>query len=145
MTQGVLAGCRSPNAVAPMRRVRARMMRVMGVRRTGFTLLDVMITVTIIAILASVVIPLLGQHIEKASAAAADSSFAMVRKTLDLYYQRYGAWPATIDKTLFVNSEEVTMPDGYQLQYNPTSGALNLLTPDSGGEKGGDAVVLVEP
>ena len=37
------------------------------------------------------------------------------------------------------------MPDGYQLQYNPTSGALNLLTPDSGGEKGGDAVVLVEP
>jgi len=111
--------------------------------RRGFTLLDVMITVTIIAILASVVIPLLGQHIEKASKASAESSYRMVRKTLDLYYERHGRWPDVIDNKLFVNSQAVEMPDGYQLEYNPNSGSLDLLTPETGGEKGGESVVLV--
>lgn len=119
-------------------------MRGRATRHAGFTLLDVMITVTIIAILASVVIPLLGQHLEKANKAAAESSFRSVRKTLDLYYERHGRWPATLDKTLFVNSQDVAMPDGYQIQYNASTGALELLTPETGAEHGGEAVVLVD-
>lgn len=114
-------------------------------RHDGFTLLDVMITVTIIAILASVVIPLLGQHVQRANKAAAESTYRSARKTLDLYYERHGRWPAKLDKTLFVNSQDVEMPEGYQLLYDVRSGALELLTPETGAEPGGDAVVLVEP
>lgn len=118
-------------------------MRPSRLSRTGFTLLDVMITVTILAILATVVIPLLGQHLGRASKAAAESSYRMVQKGLDLYYERHGDWPATIDNTLFVNSQEVTMPTGYQLRYNPETGDLELLAPETGSEPGGEAVVLV--
>lgn len=120
-------------------------MRFHGHRSSGFTLLDVMITVTIIAILATIVIPLLGTHIDRANKAAAESTFRMVRKGLDLYFERHGRWPDVLAKDLFVNGQEVLMPEGYQLKYTPQSGDLALLTPENGAEPDGEPVVLVEP
>lgn len=97
-------------------------------RRTqgGFTLIDVMIVVVILAILASVVLPVVSGHLTRAQDASAATTEAMVRKALDLYFQRYATWPETIEADLFRPPEPVTMPRGYQLHYWPDSGELEL-------------------
>lgn len=100
--------------------------------RGGFTLLDLMIVVVVLGILAAVTLPILGGHIERADDSAADTTHDMVRKALDLHFQKHGTWPGTIEPALFVNGEAVTMPEGYQLFYDPASGELdlNILAPE---------------
>ena len=95
--------------------------------RTGFTLIDVMITVVVIGILAAVALPYLTGHLELSKEAAAQSSYKAVRSALDLYYQENGKWPAELSSSLFVNGEDVTMPKGWQMRYDPDDGDLDLL------------------
>lgn len=102
----------------------------MGTRRfrtTGFTLLDVMITVTIIGILAAVTMPILTDHLELSKRSAAQGSYKQVRTALDFYYQQNQDWPETLSRDLFANRELVTMPRGWQLQYDPANGDLTLV------------------
>jgi prepilin-type N-terminal cleavage/methylation domain-containing protein len=95
--------------------------------QNGFTLIDLLITVTIIGILAAIVIPFMGQHIDQAEDAAALTGEKMVAKGINLYYQKNSSWPATLDEIEFVADEAITMPKGYQLQYNPNNGVLTLV------------------
>jgi len=108
----------------------------------GFTLLDVMITVTLIAILAAVVVPVLNGHLDKSKVTAADATYAQVRKAIDLYYQQYRRWPDTLDPSLFAPAEPVEMPRGYQLSYTPLTGALDLIiVPEDEADTAPDVVI----
>ena len=93
----------------------------------AFTLLDVMITVTIIAILAAVTIPLVSQHLDRTQQATAQSNETMISKAIGLYYQQHGSFPPDLDALDFVGDEAITMPRGFQLQYNPNNGNLDLV------------------
>ncbi len=93
----------------------------------GFTLLDIMIVVVILGILAAATVPLVSGHVARARTTTAQSNHAMVRKALDLYFQRHARFPDEITPELFVEHEPVTMPLGYQLRYDPASGVLDLL------------------
>ena len=118
----------------------------MGVRRVraGFTLIDVMITVVLIGILAAVVIPIVSGHLDRAQQTAASATQAMVRKALDMYFQRHNDWPPQITPDMFRPAEDVTMPRGYQLVYDPASGTLELvLVPEPDAETA-PAVALAE-
>ncbi|MEO1129242.1 MAG: prepilin-type N-terminal cleavage/methylation domain-containing protein [Planctomycetota bacterium] len=96
-------------------------------QRRGFTILDVMITITVLAILAAVVVPVLSSHLDRAQQSAAEATYANVRKSIDLYYQEHQRWPSTLDPSLFKPAEAVDMPRGFQLHYTPGNGALELI------------------
>lgn len=114
------------------------------IARRAFTLVDLMIVVVIIGILASVVIPILNGHLKRAQTTSASATQAMVRKALDLYYQRHEDWPAQITPDMFQPPEPVTMPRGYQLQYNPDSGDLELVEVADEALDTAPAVVIAE-
>lgn len=118
----------------------------MGWRREGFgfTLIDVMIVVVLLGILASVVVPIVTGHLDRAKSAAASTTQAMVRKALDMYFERYNRWPASLSAELFQPAEEVTMPRGYQLLYDPDSGELDLVLVPEEELDGAPAVAVVE-
>ncbi len=112
--------------------------------RRAFTLIDVMIVVVILGILASAVVPIVTGHLERAQSTSAIATEAMVRKALDLYFQRHETWPAEITPDLFRPPEPVSLPRGYQLQYVPASGELDLLTVPEDELDTAPAVVIVE-
>jgi general secretion pathway protein G len=94
--------------------------------RRAFTLIDVMIVVVTLGILATVTVPILAGHLATAQDSAARATYSMSRKALDMYFQKHHTWPASITADLFVPPEDVTMPRGWQLAYQPTSGELDL-------------------
>ena len=112
-------------------------MRIGG-QRVGFTMLDLMIVIVILGILAAVTIPIVTGHLTLAQNSSAKATQSSVRKALDMYFQRHATWPPTIEASLFVPPEPVTMPRGYQLEYDPASRAsLICWTVAAGGSRYG--------
>ncbi len=63
-------------------------------RQTGFTLVELLIVVIILAILAAIVVPQFTASTDEAREAGIDSTLANMRATLDLYRQQHGEYPA---------------------------------------------------
>jgi prepilin-type N-terminal cleavage/methylation domain-containing protein len=63
-------------------------------RASGFTLVELLIVVIILAILAAVVIPQFAASTDDAKDASLDTTLANMRATLDLYYQQHGEYPS---------------------------------------------------
>lgn len=62
----------------------------------GFTLVELLIVVIILAILAAIVIPQFGAATNDAKLSALDSSLANLRSAIDLYYQQHGEYPGNV-------------------------------------------------
>lgn len=62
----------------------------------GFTLVELLIVVIIIAILASILVPQFSSSTDDAKLAALDSTLANVRSAIDLYYQQHGHYPSAV-------------------------------------------------
>lgn len=62
-------------------------------RDQGFTLVELMITVVIVGILASVAIPIYQANVNRAKAAEADAALGTVRTALRVYYAENGFYP----------------------------------------------------
>ncbi len=56
----------------------------------GFTLVELLIVVIILAILAAIVVPQFASSTEDAKLSSLDSNLANVRSAMDLYYQQHG-------------------------------------------------------
>ena len=69
---------------------------VHGKRRSGFTLVELLIVVIILAILAAVVIPQFASSTDDARAAALDTTLGNMRGAIDLYYQQHGRYPSSV-------------------------------------------------
>lgn len=62
----------------------------------GFTLVELLIVVIILAILAAIVVPQFSAATDDAKLAALDSTLANVRSAIDLYYQQHGKYPGDL-------------------------------------------------
>jgi len=59
----------------------------------GFTLVELMITIVIVGVLASVAIPLYQANVKRAKGAEADATMGSVRTALRVYYAENSAYP----------------------------------------------------
>jgi prepilin-type N-terminal cleavage/methylation domain-containing protein len=74
-------------------------------RSDGFTLVELLIVVIILAILAAIVVPQFAQSTDDARDASLDSTLANMRSALDFYYQQHGEYPSVLgDGTNAANS-----------------------------------------
>jgi general secretion pathway protein G len=64
-------------------------------RRSGFTLIEILVVIVVIAILATLVAPNVFQHVGSAKSATAKSQIEMLSTTLDAYRLSNGAYPST--------------------------------------------------
>jgi general secretion pathway protein G len=64
-------------------------------RRTGFTLIEILVVIVVIAILATLVAPNVFQHVGAAKSATAVSQMQMLESALDAYRLDTGAYPTT--------------------------------------------------
>lgn len=63
----------------------------------GFTLIEVLIVLAIIAILAAIATPVYRTYLDKAKITLAISTLETVRKIMETYHIDYGIYPETID------------------------------------------------
>ena len=59
----------------------------------GFTLVELLVVVVILAILAGIVVPQFASSTDDAESAAVDYTLSSVRIAIDLYYQQHGSYP----------------------------------------------------
>ncbi len=64
-------------------------------RASGFTLVELLIVVIILAILAAIVVPQFATSTDDAKEAALDSTLANMRDVIDLYFAQHGEYPAS--------------------------------------------------
>ena len=64
-------------------------------RRSGFTLIEILVVIVVIAILATLVAPNVFQHVGTAKAATAKSQIEMLTTTLDAYRLSNGSYPTS--------------------------------------------------
>ncbi len=62
----------------------------------GFTLVELLIVVIILAILAAIVIPQFGAATNDAKISALDTNLANMRSAIDLYFQQHGEYPGNV-------------------------------------------------
>ena len=60
-------------------------------KRSGFTLVELLIVVVILGVLAAIAIPQFGSNTEDAKLSALDSSLAELRNAVELYYHQHSA------------------------------------------------------
>ncbi len=65
----------------------------------GFTLVELLIVVIILAILAAIVVPQFASSTDDAKVSSLDSSLASMRSVIDLYYQQHGSYPSAVAAT----------------------------------------------
>jgi len=65
-------------------------------RSRGFTLVELLIVVIVLAILAAIVVPQFAASTDDAREAALDTTLANMRSALDLYYQQHGEYPSAL-------------------------------------------------
>jgi general secretion pathway protein G len=62
----------------------------------GFTLVELLIVVIILAILAAIVVPQFSAATDDAKLSSLDTSLANVRASIDLYYQQHSEYPGNV-------------------------------------------------
>lgn len=98
-------------------------------RRRAFTLIEILIVVTLLGILAAIAVPTVFRYISQADDALARSNIQAVKRAVIVYYQRNGFYPPAITPDLFMNNKPPVMPDGYAIVYDPVTGVVDLMTP----------------
>ena len=65
-------------------------------QKKGFTLVELLIVVVILAILAGILVPQFSSATDDAKLASIDSNLANIRAAIDLYYQQHGHYPGSV-------------------------------------------------
>lgn len=67
-----------------------------ALQNKGFTLVELLIVVIILAILAGILVPQFGSATDDAKLSALDTTLANSRAAIDLYYQHHGYYPSSV-------------------------------------------------
>lgn len=109
-------------------------------RQSGFTLIEVMVVVIILAVLAGLVVPKVVGQSDKARAKTTEAALATVSNALDMYRVDNGAYPTSaqgLDALLNPPNPQLAPKDGYLKGGYPTDGwgnELQYLSPSSDGK-----------
>ena len=114
--------------------------------KDGFTLVELLIVVIILAILASIVVPQFTATTDDAREAALETTLGNMRSALDLYYQQHGEYPSALgDGTNAANDPLAFL---WQLARYTTSDGDAQLTSDPAHEMRSDrapGAMFVDP
>jgi len=117
-------------------------------RKSGFTLIELMVVAIVIAILAAVAIPLMRGNKDRAMATEAQAGCGAVRTALRVYYAEHDAYPApTADVTTLPGIKSGDLDGvyfdtaGYATSAD-ASGYLITATGTAGGDAAGETVTL---
>lgn len=99
-------------------------------REAGFTLVELLIVVIILAILAAIVVPQFSATTEDAKQSAYVSNLSSLRAVTELYRQQHGAYPgnlaaATATCVKGVNQVAAAGTDSFPVQLNNYTNAAN--------------------
>ena len=75
------------------------MNKFLSSREEGFTLVELLIVVIILAVLAAIVVPQFSASTNDAKAAALKANLANIRAAIDFYYQEHGEYPGDLIAT----------------------------------------------
>ena len=122
-------------------------------KRAGFTIVEIMVVVIIIALLATLILPRLVGRIGTAKQGVARSKLAEIEKAVETFAIVYGRYPANIDELVSqpsdipegkwntpMKSKELIDPWGLQFIYKypgDHEGAFDLYSLGADGEVGG--------
>lgn len=96
-------------------------------RRNGFSWVEMLAIVTILAILAAIIVPRLAVSSDTAKAKLNHHNKAMINATVERWYVEQGVWPAdnlsdlSADANYFPNGLPANPIDGSAYQLNPTT------------------------
>lgn len=90
----------------------------------GFSLIELMITIVIVAILTAVAIPLYTSYGERARRTAAINALETMASREEGYYSRYNKYPASLTALGYANTVVITK-GGYYRATIATSGATS--------------------
>ena len=86
-------------------------------RKTGFTLIELIVVIAIIAILAAIIAPNAFRAIEKAKISATISDFRSIKTGLMSYYADTGVWPADNSSTALIVNDTIPPTTGWDGSY----------------------------
>ncbi len=104
---------------------------MINARHNGFTLLELLIVVTILSVLLSAVIPGFTVFHKEADITAAKSALRALRIKIDEHHALHGAWPKDLDKAWYVGHKYPRNPwlsekeSKYGIAYNQNSVSLS--------------------
>lgn len=102
------------------------------VNKSGFTLIELMVVMAVIAILLSIALPRYFASLEKSREAVLHQDLSLLRETLDKYYGDKGKYPDALDD--LVSSKYLrTVPVDPITGSNATWVSIPPDTPDKGG------------
>ncbi len=113
------------------------MQEMLNRHRKGFTLIEILIVVVIVAILAAISVPIYIDYVQGARAADAQSQIGAIYNAAKMYLQDNDQWPTTVDEL-----EELgymTIDESVQRQWEFSINGQETITAVSTGEMAGGA------
>ena len=132
--------------------------RIMMRRRSGFTLIEIMVVVVILGLLAALVVPRIGPQVAEAQRTTAATQIRSLEDALEMYRMHNGFYPSTqqglealvtapstnpVPKRYAEGGYLKKVPDdpwGNPYVYRNTNGRILIISYGPDGEEGGDGV-----
>ena len=107
-------------------------------KRDGFTLVEILIVVVMLAILFAIAVPIYTRYVAQARAAEAQEAINAIKSAANVHHARTGAWPSNVDDIDQLDFEPVTEE---RWSFNIVSGGqgINQITATSTGRMPGGA------
>jgi general secretion pathway protein G len=115
----------------------------MRTRQTGFTLIEVLVVITILTILAALIVPRIMDRPDQARVVAANNDIRAIRSALDLYRLDNGIYPSTEQglQALVQKPDSGNIPRNWKsggyldhLQKDPWGNEYQYISPGSHGD-----------
>lgn len=99
-------------------------------RVRAFTLVELLLVITILAILAALATPLVGRYADQAAETAALANLDAAQKAVEIYRSKNGVWPEELTPDMFRLDAVPALPEGWELVYDNETGVVALVEPE---------------